>query len=98
MRNLSIWIPVAIYLLSLLLGAWLLGAALGISLKWEFRPVPPLIDSAELTQAVLSLFNESLRYAIVLFLVFTILWAGFGVLFLVNIYAKTRYWSGLIFG
>ena len=98
MRNLSIWIPVAIYLLSLLSGAWLLGAALGISLKWEFRPVPPLIDSAELTQAVLSLFNPWLWRAIVLFLVFTILWVGFGVLFLGNIYAKTRYRTVLIFG
>jgi hypothetical protein len=98
MRNLSIWIPVAIYLLSLLLGTWLLSAALGISRKWDFRPVPPVIDSADLTQAVFNLFNQSPWLAIVLFLVFMILWVGFGVLFLGNIYSKTRYWTVLIFG
>ena len=98
MRNLSIWIPVAIYLLSLLSGAWLLGAALGISRKWEIRPVPPLIDSADLTQAVFNLFDKSPWLALGLFLVFTILWVGFGVLFFGNIYSKTRYWTVLIFG
>ena len=79
--RLRILSPFVLYTLSLLAASWLLLAALGNTLEWDFRPVPPGVDSKALTQAIFDTFTERLWYLYLLFGIFVGLWLIFGLMF-----------------
>jgi len=96
--KLRILSPFVLYFLSLLAASWLFLTALGSTFGWEFRPVPPGVDSVALTQAIFATFDDRLWYLCLLFLVFIALWLAFGVMFWGAVDSSWRQWTTTITG